>query len=147
MSKDKMIPDKMYFRIGEAADILGVKPYVLRYWETEFPDIKPVKSQSNQRLYKRRDVEMLMAIKTLLYDEKFTINGARQHLKDMLKVQGKQEGGESPDLFAGTTSEASQPKPTAKASSKSDVETPKDIKKVLTKLKNDLTWCLGEMRK
>ena len=74
------IPNKLYFRIGEVADLIGVKPYVLRYWETEFSDIKPVKSKSGQRLYKRRDVEMLFTIRTLLYEKRFTINGARQQL-------------------------------------------------------------------
>lgn len=79
------IPNKLYFRIGEVADLLEVKPYVLRYWETEFPDIKPSKSKSGQRLYKRRDVEMLVRIKELLYGERFTINGARKRLKEMMR--------------------------------------------------------------
>lgn len=79
------IPNKLYFRIGEVSDIVDVKPYVLRYWETEFPDIKPTKSKSGQRLYKRKDVEMLMQIKGLLYDERFTINGARKRLKEVMK--------------------------------------------------------------
>src|SRR3989338_4012667 len=76
------IPNKLYFRIGEVSDIVGVKPYVLRYWESEFPDIKPSKSKSGQRLYKRRDVETLLAIKTLLYEGSFTINGDRKRLKN-----------------------------------------------------------------
>lgn len=79
------IPNKLYFRIGEVSDIVDVKPYVLRYWETEFPDIKPTKSKSGQRLYKRKDVEILMQIKGLLYDERFTINGARKRLKEVMK--------------------------------------------------------------
>jgi DNA-binding transcriptional MerR regulator len=76
------IPNKLYFRIGEVSDLVGVKPYVLRYWESEFPDIKPSKSKSGQRLYKRRDVELLLRIRELLYEERFTINGARKRLKD-----------------------------------------------------------------
>src|SRR3989344_1260474 len=83
--KTVVIPNKLYFRIGEVADLLGVKPYVLRYWETEFPDIKPAKSKSGQRLYKRRDVELLVRIKQLLYLERFTINGARKRLKDVMR--------------------------------------------------------------
>lgn len=79
------IPNKLYFRIGEVADLLEVKPYVLRYWETEFPDVKPSKSKSGQRLYKRRDVEMLVRIRELLYGERFTINGARKRLKEMMR--------------------------------------------------------------
>lgn len=76
------IPDKLYFRIGEVSDLVGVKPYVLRYWESEFQDIHPTKSKSGQRLYRRRDVEVLIAIKSLLYEERFTINGARKRLKE-----------------------------------------------------------------
>jgi DNA-binding transcriptional MerR regulator len=76
------IPNKLYFRIGEVSDLVGVKPYVLRYWESEFPDIKPSKSKSGQRLYKRRDVELLLRIRELLYEERFTSNGARKRLKD-----------------------------------------------------------------
>lgn len=76
------IPDKLYFKIGEVSDLVGVKPYVLRYWESEFKEITPVKSRTNQRLYKRRDVELILAIRDLLYGKRFTINGAKQHLKD-----------------------------------------------------------------
>jgi DNA-binding transcriptional MerR regulator len=76
------IPNKLYFRIGEVAKLIGVEPYVLRYWESEFPDIKPSKSKSGQRLYKRRDVEMLVKIKELLYEERYTINGAKKRLKE-----------------------------------------------------------------
>lgn len=84
-----VIPNKLYFRIGEVSDIVGVKPYVLRYWESEFPDIKPAKSKSGQRLYKRRDVEVLVRIKELLYEERFTINGARKRLKDVVGTKGR----------------------------------------------------------
>jgi len=77
------IPDKVYFKIGEVAEIVGVKPYVLRYWETEFPDIAPAKSKSKQRLYKRKEVEMILRIRDLLYKEKFTIEGARKRLKEL----------------------------------------------------------------
>ncbi|MFH1807368.1 MAG: MerR family transcriptional regulator [Pseudomonadota bacterium] len=76
-----VIPDKMYFRIGEVAAIVGVKPYVLRYWESEFAALRPQKSRTRQRMYRRRDVELLLKIKHLLYDRKYTIAGARQLLK------------------------------------------------------------------
>ena len=74
-------PDKLYFRIGEVARIVGVKPYVLRYWETEFSILKPDKSPSKHRLYRRRDVETLLRIKELLHRKRFTIEGARKVLK------------------------------------------------------------------
>ena len=75
------LPDKLYFKIGEVANLTGVKQHVLRYWESEFPSIRPQKSKTNQRLYKRRDVEAVLAVKYLLYDRKFTIEGAKNHLK------------------------------------------------------------------
>jgi DNA-binding transcriptional MerR regulator len=75
------IPDKLYFKIGEVSDLLGVEPYVLRYWETEFAVLSPKKSGTGHRLYRRKDVELLLRIKYLLYEKKFTIEGARQTLQ------------------------------------------------------------------
>lgn len=83
------IPDKFHFKIGEVSRILGVKPYVLRFWETEFR-ITPAKNQSQHRVYKRQEVETLLEIKHLLYDERFTIEGARVKLKERLKDRQKQ---------------------------------------------------------
>ena len=74
------IPDKLYFKIGEVSELLGVEPYVLRYWETEFSILQPKKSGTGHRLYRRKDVELLLRIKYLLYEKKFTIEGARQFL-------------------------------------------------------------------
>ncbi len=86
------IPDKQYFKIGEVAEIAGVEPYVLRYWETEFKSIRPEKTRSNQRLYRRRDVETVLQIKKLLYDEGFRIDGAKRRLREL--------AGEEPTLQA-----------------------------------------------
>src|SRR5215813_8422430 len=74
------IPDKLYFKIGEVSELLGVEPYVLRYWETEFPILQPKKSGTGHRLYRRKDVELLLRIKHLLKEKRFTIEGARQWL-------------------------------------------------------------------
>jgi DNA-binding transcriptional MerR regulator len=74
------IPDKLYFKIGEVSEILGVEPYVLRYWEGEFSVLSPKKSGTGHRLYRRKDVELLLRIKHLLYEKRFTIEGARQSL-------------------------------------------------------------------
>lgn len=74
------IPDKLYFKIGEVSELLGVEPYVLRYWEGEFPVLSPKKSGTGHRLYRRKDVELLLRIKHLLYEKRFTIEGARQSL-------------------------------------------------------------------
>jgi DNA-binding transcriptional MerR regulator len=76
-----VLPDKLYFKIGEVAKLVGVKPYVLRYWESEFSMIRPGKTQSKHRLYRRRDVETLLEIKQLLHAERYTIEGAKRRLK------------------------------------------------------------------
>lgn len=79
------IPNKLYFKIGEVARLTGVKPYVLRYWETEFTGLGPKKSGTNQRQYRRKDVELVLEIKRLLYEKRFTIEGARKHLGQRTK--------------------------------------------------------------
>ena len=80
------IPDKLYFRIGEVSKLTHTKAYVLRYWETEFPMLRPAKSSTGHRLYRRRDVEMILEIRRLLYGQGFTIEGARKKL-------GEENGG------------------------------------------------------
>jgi DNA-binding transcriptional MerR regulator len=75
------IPDKLYFRIGEVATLCHLPAYVLRFWESEFPQLKPVKSSTGQRMYRKRDVESVLRIKQLLYEQGFTISGARQQLR------------------------------------------------------------------
>jgi DNA-binding transcriptional MerR regulator len=97
------IPDKLYFRIGEVSRLVGVKPYVLRYWETEFPAIAPRKAGSSHRLYRRKDVEALLEIKRLLYEKRFTIEGARKALAARDKPAPARGRRRSPqgELFAG----------------------------------------------
>jgi len=85
-----VIPDKLYFRIGEVAQLCRLPAYVLRFWETEFPQLKPVKSSTGQRMYRQKDIENVLRIKKLLYEEGFTIAGARQHLRTENKVDRKQ---------------------------------------------------------
>jgi DNA-binding transcriptional MerR regulator len=82
-SKIENIPDKFGFKIGEAAEYVGVKQYVLRYWETEFDSLKPKKSKNGQRMYTKKDVEMALMIKKLLYDDRFSIEGAQAALKKL----------------------------------------------------------------
>lgn len=81
------IPDKLYFRIGDVARLCEVPAYVLRFWETEFPQLKPNKGGTGQRLYRKRDVEMALRIKSLLYDQGYTIPGARQVFKNEQKLR------------------------------------------------------------
>jgi DNA-binding transcriptional MerR regulator len=85
-----VIPERLYFRIGEVARLCRLPAYVLRFWETEFPQLKPIKSSTGQRMYRRKDVENVLRIKKLLYEEGFTIAGARQHLRAESKIDRKQ---------------------------------------------------------
>ena len=88
---DVAIPEKQYFKIGEVSEILDVEPYVLRYWESEFKILKPTRTRARQRLYHKKDLELLMEIKHLLYDEKFTIAGAKKRLQEMRRQQSAEK--------------------------------------------------------
>jgi DNA-binding transcriptional MerR regulator len=90
---ESAIPDKSLFRIGEVSRLTSTKPFVLRYWETEFPMLQPVKSPKGHRLYRRDDIETVFTIKRLLYDEGFTIAGARRHLRDQANGGNGANGG------------------------------------------------------
>jgi DNA-binding transcriptional MerR regulator len=85
-SRAKAFVDKIYYRIGEVGRITGVKPHVLRYWESEFKEIRPKKSPSLQRLYRKKDLELIMQIKRLLYEEGYTIAGAKGRIKEMAQT-------------------------------------------------------------
>jgi DNA-binding transcriptional MerR regulator len=85
------IPEKLYFRIGEVSKLTHTKPFVLRFWETEFPTLKPMKSKSGHRLYRRRDIEHVLEIRRLLYGKGFTISGARKHLAKNPKSEAEQQ--------------------------------------------------------
>jgi DNA-binding transcriptional MerR regulator len=89
------IPDKLYFQIGEVGRLVGIEPYVLRYWEKEFPALAPKKSGNGRRLYRRKDVELLIEIKQLLYEKRYTIEGARKHL-DFKAQQARRERASKP---------------------------------------------------
>lgn len=82
------IPDRMYFRIGDVAEIAGVQPYVLRFWEKEFDFLAPIKNASGQRLYRKGDVESVLLIKRLLYLERYSIEGAKKRIKELRKEGG-----------------------------------------------------------
>src|SRR5512135_1839321 len=84
-------PDKLFYKIGEVSRIVGVEPYVLRYWETEFSFLKPRKNKSGQRVYIKKDVELLLSIKKLLYQERYTIEGVRKRLGLSSSVENKSE--------------------------------------------------------
>lgn len=82
-----IVPQKLYFKIGEVAKLSKVKPYVLRYWQTEFEEISPIKSKTNQRLYRRQDVELVLLLKHLLHDLGYTLSGARKVLKNQPSIK------------------------------------------------------------
>jgi DNA-binding transcriptional MerR regulator len=85
---ETVIPEKAYFRIGEVSKILNVESYVIRYWETEFRSVKPTRTKSAQRLYRKKDVQELLTIRDLLYSQRFTIDGAK---KQLAKMRGESE--------------------------------------------------------
>jgi DNA-binding transcriptional MerR regulator len=94
------IPQKLFFKIGEVCEIAGVQAHVLRYWETEFPMLAPQKNRAGQRTYRRRDVEIALRIKELLYDEQYTIAGAKKKLASELRTPGREASAAAPKLAA-----------------------------------------------
>ena len=84
MSSERKVPNKLFFKIGEVCEITDTQPYVLRYWESEFPALAPAKNSSGQRIYRRRDIDTVLRIKQLLYEEGFTIAGAKKRLESEL---------------------------------------------------------------
>jgi DNA-binding transcriptional MerR regulator len=90
------IPDRLYFRIGDVARLAGIKPYVLRFWETEFPALGPKKSGTGHRLFRRKDVELVLEIKRLLYEKRYTIEGARKHLESYSKQEASKTPAKAP---------------------------------------------------
>ena len=128
----QFVPEKLYYKIGEVCGILGVEAHVLRYWETEFPNLTPPKNRTGQRTYRPKDIELLLEIRRLLYDEGFTIAGARKRL----------------GVRAGRTAETRKPAaskiPAATSSEKQAAERPKKpksrrLKEVREELENILT--------
>ncbi len=109
------VPEKLFFRIGEVAELLEVKTYVLRFWETEFPMVSPQKSRSGQRVYRKKDVEMLLLIKHLLYVERFSIEGARKRIRELRQRPGAKISG-------GVSSPSAKTSPAGKSGSISEPE-------------------------
>lgn len=144
------IPDKLFFKIGEVCDIVGVQAHVLRYWETEFPMLQPQKNRSGQRTYRRKDVEMALRIKELLYEEGFTIAGAKRKLstdaRGVSKLKIVPPGATAADfeeLPEDSTLSPNQAPTAAQASSRLSRETLKRLKglaeDLLTTLNRDVT--------
>jgi DNA-binding transcriptional MerR regulator len=120
------VPNKLFFKIGEVCEITDTQPYVLRYWESEFPALAPAKNSSGQRIYRRRDIETVLRIKQLLYDEGFTIAGAKKRLEAEL-------GGrvDTP------SSQAAAVQPAADAAAQALVEVRRQLREILTLLERN----------
>ena len=121
---DRELPVKLYYRIGEVSEIVGVEPHVLRYWETEFRSIRPQKSRKGQRIYSRRDVDKLLKVKELLYSHGFTIAGARKRLR---------EGGAEPEQAAVVVAPAEVKRPGAQ------------LRTALGEIRRDIVALLAEL--
>ena len=143
------IPEKLYFRIGEVCDLIKVQPHVLRYWESEFPMLTPQKNRAGQRVYRRKDVEMVFRIRDLLYGEKFTIAGAKKRLLDeqQTRISSRQkrspreqshEAPETLDLFSeGGESSPAAAKSTGRTQAGSRHESPRAAASAESSLKED----------
>ena len=114
---EKQIPNKLFFKIGEVCEITDTQPYVLRYWESEFPALAPAKNSSGQRIYRRRDIETVLRIKQLLYEEGFTIAGAKKRLE-------AEQAGRSPTPQADAARASATPVPTSTPASAAGAPAP-----------------------
>ncbi|HJQ69596.1 MAG TPA: MerR family transcriptional regulator [Blastocatellia bacterium] len=121
MEVPSRIPEKLFFRIGEVCELIKVQPHVLRYWETEFPMLAPQKNRAGQRVYRRKDVEMVLRIRDLLYEEKFTIAGAKKKLMD--EMRGSSSRAKSAAVDATQTDLPSLPEEADEAPPPEPVET------------------------
>lgn len=130
------IPEKQYFKIGEVSEILDVEPYVLRYWESEFKILKPTRTRARQRLYHKKDLELLLEIKHLLYDEKFTIAGAKKRLQEMKKQNSAEKKAKRPPKVVKNKEELEVPEYTTE--NNSQVEASADYKEILLEIKKEL---------
>lgn len=127
------IPEKLYFKIGEVCSLTGIKQHVLRYWEKEFSSIRPFRGPSKQRLYRRKDVETVFAIKKLLHEERYTIAGAKKHLAKGKKAEKEQ-------LIRATTkaTKAAEPKKAGRAESKSATQSQAGRNALVSWIKSEL---------
>jgi len=142
------LPDKLFFRIGEVGRITGAKPYVLRYWETVFPRIRPQKTRSGQRLYRRKDVETVLLVKKLLWEQRFTIEGARKRLREVQgadpaedELRGKRTDKRTAELEE-TLRQAEARADAAEAKAREATERAKSLEKAVAEVRRDLATLL-----
>jgi DNA-binding transcriptional MerR regulator len=136
------IPEKLFFKIGEVCELAGVQAHVLRYWESEFPMLAPQKNRAGQRVYRKRDVEIALRIKELLYEDQYTIAGAKKRLANDLRAGGKLKIISSNDTDEASTSEAS-PASDSRARTAEDRQA---LKSVATELRELLAMLDGQSK-
>jgi len=127
----QFVAEKLYYRIGEVCEIVGVEPHVLRYWETEFPSLAPPKNKAGQRTYRPKDIELLLTIRKLLYEEGFTIAGARKQLSRSTRSE------RSPALSAGQIPVDAAPKPAPAAPAQRLNQAREELENILTLLERE----------
>lgn len=135
------IPEKLFFKIGEVCELAGVQAHVLRYWESEFPMLAPQKNRAGQRVYRKRDVEIALRIKELLYEDQYTIAGAKKRLANDMRAGGKLRVVSSEDGVAGSEGDAvgeEARSTTAPSNSKRTAEDRKSLRRVATELREIL---------
>ena len=139
------IPQKLFFKIGEVCELAGVQAHVLRYWETEFPMLAPQKNRAGQRTYRRRDVEMALRIKELLYDEQYTIAGAKKKLASEIRSPGR-DASEAPPTKAPVRSLQPPPSLAARFSSATPAPTPPPAPELTPEQRASLKQIAGQLR-
>lgn len=132
------IPEKQYFKIGEVSEILDVEPYVLRYWESEFKILKPTRTRARQRLYHKKDLELLLEIKHLLYDEKFTIAGAKKRLQEMKKQEAAERRAKKASRASKQRTQAPASPESRSSNESPGIEKSSDYREILLEIKKEL---------
>jgi len=141
-----VIPEKLFFKIGEVCELAGVQAHVLRYWESEFPMLAPQKNRAGQRVYRKRDVEIALRVKELLYEDQYTIAGAKKRLANDLRAGGKfkvsEENGDD-SANSSSVGRAESAVPTSAANSTKTAEDRRALRQLSTELRNLLALLEG----
>ncbi len=137
------IPEKLFFKIGEVCELAGVQAHVLRYWESEFPMLAPQKNRAGQRVYRKRDVEIALRIKELLYEDQYTIAGAKKRLANDLRAGGKLRIAPSEDYADAATDSSSSPEGPLKSVAQSSSKTVAEERKTLRQVSKELRELLA----
>lgn len=147
-------PKKLFYKIGSVCELTGTQPYILRFWESEFPQLAPQKSRSGQRLFRDRDIQTVLRIKQLLYEEGYTIAGARKRLEQEEAERGAREGARGGDgapaaeVAAAATAEAdgaAPPRPRRDAGPADAARESREMRRAIKQLRRDLEWMLRRL--